>query len=169
MTALDDDLVLALLLRESTGDPKAIGVAGEGEVGLLQLMPSTFVEALGRSPAGAGTVADEALTTTMQDPRANLTAGVRYLARAVKAQDGDSYWGLISYRAGIDAAGVWRRTGREPVQLRWPELAATEIEAHVRAVLETYARHRPDVRLVVLPAPGGAGPLVKPVLPAGQC
>ena len=85
------------------------------------------------------------------------------------AQDADPYWGLIAYRAGIDAAAVWRKTGREPVQLRWPELAASEIEAHVRAVLDTYARHRPDVRLVVLPTPGSPGPQVKPVLPAGQC
>ena len=152
--ALDDDLLLALILRESTGDPLAVGTGGEGEVGLLQLLPTTFAEQLGRSPT------DPALLHSMQDPRANLRAGIRYLARAFASQAGDLYWSLVAYRAGLEGANTYRRAGGTPI----------EIDARIRATLETYARHRPDVRLVFVPSPGAAAPTtIRPVLPAGSC
>jgi soluble lytic murein transglycosylase-like protein len=157
--ALDDDLLLALILRESTGDPLAVGTGGEGEVGLLQLLPTTFAEQLGR-PTGPTGESLASLIQAMQDPRLNLRAGVRYLARTFAAQGGDLYWSLVAYRSGLEGANAWRRLGGTPA----------ELDARVRATLETYARHRPDVRLVFVPSPGAPAPLaVKPVLPAGAC
>ncbi|HET7771394.1 MAG TPA: lytic transglycosylase domain-containing protein [Chloroflexota bacterium] len=152
--ALDDDLLLALILRESTGDPRALNTGGAEEVGLLQLLPTTFAEQLGRSPT------DPTLLQSMQDPRSNLRAGVRYLARAFISQAGDLYWSLVAYRAGLEGANTYRRAGGTPI----------EIDARIRATLETYARHRPDVRLVFVPSPGAPAPsTVRPVLPAGSC
>jgi len=153
-SALDDDLLLALILRESTGDPRALNAGGADEVGLLQLLPTTFAEQLGRPPT------DPTLIPSMQDPRANLRAGVRYLARAFTAQAGDLYWSLVAYRAGLEGANAFRRVGGTPI----------EIDARIRATLETYARHRPDVRLVFVPSPGAPAPsTIRPVLPAGSC
>ncbi|HEU5318703.1 MAG TPA: transglycosylase SLT domain-containing protein [Chloroflexota bacterium] len=160
--ALDDDLLLALILRESTGDPLAIGTGGKGEVGLLQLLPATFSEQVGLPIGPTGPNADSlsSLIQAMQDPRLNLRAGVRYLARAFAAQGGDLYWSLVAYRTGLEGAAAWRRAGGTPA----------EIDARVRATLETYARHRPDVRLVFVPSPGAPAPLaIKPILPAGTC
>lgn len=154
--ALDDDLVLALILRESTGDPRAIGTGGDGEIGLLQLLPTTFAEQLARPKTEPITT----LVQAMQDPRANLRAGVRYLSRAFSAQGGDIYWSLVAYRAGIEGASNWRRAGG----------TSSEIDARVRATLETYARHRPDVRLVFVPSPGAPAPAtIRPLMPAGSC
>lgn len=155
-SALDDDLVLALILRESTGDPRAVNTGGAEEIGLLQLLPTTFAEQLARP----GAESSAALTQAMQDPRSNLRAGVRYLARAFISQGGDLYWSLVAYRAGIEGAATWRRAGGTPA----------EIDARIRATLETYARHRPDVRLVFVPSPGAPAPAtVRPVLPTGTC
>jgi soluble lytic murein transglycosylase-like protein len=125
----------------------------------MQLTPGTFAEALGWP-------ASDASTSAMQDPQSNVRAGVRYLARAIQAQNGDLYWGIIGYRAGIEGAAAWRRSGVEPSSIPWP---GPEIDARTRAVLETYSVHRPDVRLVFVTAPGVPAPLAKPVLPAGSC
>ena len=75
---------------ESGFDPNAVG--GVGEIGLMQIRPST-AEMLGHS---GGALA-------LFDPETNARFAVRYLATAWKLANGDLCRALMKYRAGHGA------------------------------------------------------------------
>jgi hypothetical protein len=77
----------AVATVESAYDPSAIG--GSGEVGLMQVLPST-AEMLGFR----GTLAQ------LAEPETNIRFGVRYLAGAWAATGGRLCEALMKYRAG---------------------------------------------------------------------
>lgn len=90
-TGLDPALVLAVMVRESGGDPQA--VSARGARGLMQLMPGTARELGVDDPA---------------DPLQNLLGGSRYLAAMLQRYDGDLDLALAAYNAGpgtIDRLG----------------------------------------------------------------
>jgi soluble lytic murein transglycosylase-like protein len=89
---LDPGLVLAVVMRESAGDPAA--VSHRGAEGLMQLMPGTARELGVTDPA---------------DPLQNLQGGSRYLAGLLRRYDGDLDLALAAYNAG---PGTVDRLGR---------------------------------------------------------
>jgi soluble lytic murein transglycosylase-like protein len=138
--ALDDDLVLALIQQESEGDPDALSRAGA--IGLLQVMPFTFADVM---------TGDRTLTCTidpaaMWDVPSNMRAGIRYLALAMQAFDGNRYWALAAYNAGIETVTDWRDAGLYAVP---PVGGYVETAAYVPAILNRYLLRRPDVTMYV--------------------
>jgi soluble lytic murein transglycosylase-like protein len=111
-TGLEPGLVLAVMVRESAGDPQA--VSPRGARGLMQLMPATATELGVRDP---------------HDPAANLHGGARYLARMLDRYDGDLDLALAAYNAG---PGNVDRAGR-----RVPEFPETQ---HYVAAVKDLAR-----------------------------
>ena len=142
---LDDDLVLALIRQESQGDPNA--ESWVGAIGLMQVMPFTFADVM------AG---DRALTcaidpAAMWDVRSNVRAGLRYLALAMNAHDGNLYWALAAYNAGIDAVSDWRAAGLYAVP---PAGGYWETADYAQRILRDYLSRRPDVApLIRVPDP----------------
>jgi soluble lytic murein transglycosylase-like protein len=133
---LDDDLVLAIIQQESGGDPDAYSWAGA--IGLMQVMPFTFAEMM----AGDRAMADQIDPPVMFDVPSNMRAGLRYLALAMNAHEGNYYWAIASYNAGIEAVDDWRAVGLYAV----PPLGGYEETAnYAQVILRNYIRHRPDV------------------------
>ncbi|HEU5316155.1 MAG TPA: lytic transglycosylase domain-containing protein [Chloroflexota bacterium] len=133
---IDDDLVLALIRQESQGDPNA--ESWVGAIGLMQVMPFTFADVM------AG---DRALTcaidlAAMWDVRSNMRAGLRYLALAMNAHEGNVYWALAAYNAGIDAVSDWRAAGLYAVP---PAGGYWETADYAQRILRDYLSRRPDV------------------------
>jgi len=135
-SALDDDLVLAVIQQESGGDPDAESWAGA--IGLMQVMPFTFAEMM----AGDKALADQIDPAVMFDVPSNVRAGLRYLALAMNAHEGNYYWALASYNAGIEAVDDWRAVGLYAVP---PVGGYEETANYAQVILRSYIRHRPDV------------------------
>jgi len=109
---------------------------------LMQVMPFTFAEMMH---------GDRALTcaidrAAMWDVRSNARAGLRYLALAMQAHEGNLYWALASYNAGIETVHDWRAAGLYAVP---PIGGYTETAAYAPAILRDYLRRRPDVAMYV--------------------
>lgn len=80
---VDPNLVKAVIMQESGGNPKAL--SPKGAKGLMQLMDAT------------------ATMLGVSDPfdiRQNITAGVKYLSALIKKFDGDMQKALAAYNAG---------------------------------------------------------------------
>jgi hypothetical protein len=84
---LPAEFALAVMEIESFYDPEARG--GDGEVGLMQVMPATA-----RLMGFSGTLDD------LAEPRTNISLGVRYLAGAFRLAQGDLCTTVMKYRAG---------------------------------------------------------------------
>jgi soluble lytic murein transglycosylase-like protein len=88
------NLLRAVIIHESAGDPKA--VSPKGAKGLMQLMDAT---------------ANELGVTNPFDPTQNIFGGARMLGNLLKSFDGDLELALASYNAG---QGAVRRYGGVP-------------------------------------------------------
>ena len=86
-TSLPADVADAVMGVESGYNPSRIG--GDGEIGLMQLMPPTA-----RMLGFSGTLAELAV------PEVNIRLGVNYLAQAWNRAGGDLCTALMKYRAG---------------------------------------------------------------------
>jgi soluble lytic murein transglycosylase-like protein len=90
-TGLDPELLLAVVMEESGGDPEA--VSGKGALGLMQLMPATATEVGVEDP---------------RNPSQNIAGGARYLKQMMDRFDGNPNLALAAYNAGpgnVDKAG----------------------------------------------------------------
>ncbi|HEU5318821.1 MAG TPA: transglycosylase SLT domain-containing protein, partial [Chloroflexota bacterium] len=135
---LDDDFVLSIIEAESAGDPNVTSWAGA--IGLMQVMPFTFAE------MHTGSKANESLIdpAAMWDVASNMRAGIRYLALALQAHDGNRYWAAAAYNGGIEAVAVWRAAGLYAVP---PIGGYWETAAYAQKVARSYVQHRPNVAL----------------------
>ena len=137
---IDDDLVLAMIQQESLGDPDALSYVGA--IGLMQVMPFTFADVM---------TGDRAMTcvidrAAMWDVPSNLRAGIRYLAQGMQAFEGNRYWALAAYNAGIDTVRDFRDAGLYAVP---PAAGYQETANYASVILANYLRRRPDVRMYV--------------------
>jgi soluble lytic murein transglycosylase-like protein len=142
---IDDDLVLALIRQESQGDPNA--ESWVGAIGLMQVMPFTFADVM----AGDRSLTCAIDPAAMWDVPSNVRAGLRYLALAMNAHEGNLYWALASYNAGIDTVHDWRTAGLYAVP---PAGGYWETADYAQRILRDYLSRRPDVApLIHVPDP----------------
>lgn len=93
---IEPAIIAALIQRESSGNPNAVGA--DGEVGLMQVLPST-----GEWICGAG-------EQSLRDPEINIRCGTKYLGYTMLTFQ--SVTGMLAAynagpsRIGITAAGV---------------------------------------------------------------
>lgn len=120
---VDAALVKAIIHAESRFRPKAR--SHRGARGLMQLMPRT---------AGMYGVASRDL----DQPRANIQAGVRHLRSLLKSFAGDVPLAVAAYNAG---AGAVRRHGGLP--------PFRETQNYVRKVLHLHARYAAEVTVAL--------------------
>jgi soluble lytic murein transglycosylase-like protein len=109
------ELLVAVMLVESNGDPRA--VSHKGAMGLMQLMPRT---------------SDEMYVGDALDPRDNIEGGARYLRVLANRYEGDLAKTLAAYNAGPEAV---RKAGEQVPS--YPET-----REYVRRVLDHYRRLR---------------------------
>ena len=128
------DLLLALVKRESTFNPKAI--SRNGAVGLLQLMPPTARELGLKVPSyqNARKPTPNPSVDERFDPLKNLDAGVRYLHDMLERYDGDYSLSLAAYNVG---PGNVRKNGK----------LSRSAERHVGKVLDNYYQYKRDATL----------------------
>ena len=94
------ELIIALVKRESTFNPKAI--SRNGAVGLMQLMPPTARD-LGLKVPSYENVRKPTPNPSIDErfnPLKNLEAGVKYLHDMLQRYDGDYSLSLAAYNAG---------------------------------------------------------------------
>ena len=128
------DLVLALVKRESTFNPKAI--SRNGAVGLLQLMPPT-AQGLGLKVPSYKNVRKPTPDPNIDErfhPLKNLDAGVRYLDEMLERYNGDYSLSLAAYNVG---PGRVRKNGK----------LSRSAERHVGRVLDNYYQYKRDATL----------------------
>ncbi len=128
------DLILALVKRESTFNPKAI--SRNGAAGLLQLMPPTARE-LGLKVPSYENVRKPTPNPSVDErfhPLKNLDAGVKYLDDMLERYDGDYSLSLAAYNVG---PGNVRKNGK----------LSRSAERHVGKVLDNYYQYKRDATL----------------------
>ena len=133
---IDEDLVLAVIQQESSGDPNAMSWAGAR--GLMQLMPASFAWIMGI--ANWGQDISHLDPNFAFDPATNLRAGIRFLGAVLEEQSGSIYWALASYNAGGGNVFSWRRAGLAEIP---PAYGGGETANYVPAILGNYNAHRP--------------------------
>ena len=92
---VDADLIRAVILAESGGDPTTR--SKRGAVGLMQLMPDTALEQA-RALGEPGNV-------DLEDPTCNVNLGTFYLARLLIRFRGELPFALAAYNAGPATIG----------------------------------------------------------------
>lgn len=128
------ELVLALVKRESTFNPKAI--SRNGAVGLLQLMPPT-ARGLGLKVPSYENVRKPTPNPSIDErfhPLKNLEAGIKYLHEMLERYDGDYSLSLAAYNVG---PGNVRKSGK----------LTRSAERHVSKVLEGYYQYKANADL----------------------
>jgi soluble lytic murein transglycosylase len=98
---LDPDLLRALIVTESGGDPRARSRAGA--VGLLQLMLPSANDVARRLGMG------EVRTEDLEDPATNVRLGAGYLAWLLGVFGGEESFAVAAYNAGPEPVKRWRR------------------------------------------------------------
>jgi len=135
---IDDDLILAVIQQESQGNPKALSPVGA--IGLMQVMPQTFAIMM----AGNASLAPAIDPDAFWDESTNIRAGIRYLALAMQNHDGNVYWSLASYNAGIGTVKRWRLAGLYAVPPYGPYWETAD---YAQIIMHNYLAHRPGLEL----------------------
>jgi hypothetical protein len=130
---LDENLVLAVIQQESSGDPNAQSWAGAR--GLMQLMPPSFAWIMGIRNWGQDI--SDIDPNFVLDPHTNLRAGIRFLGAVLEEQGGSVYWALASYNAGGGVVNIWRVNGYTSVPEWYWETAH-----YVPTILNNYLAHK---------------------------
>ncbi len=128
------ELILALVKRESTFNPKAI--SRNGAVGLLQLMPPT-ARGLGLQVPSYENVRKPTPNPSVDErfhPLKNLEAGIKYLHQMLERYDRDYSLALAAYNVG---PGNVRKNGK----------LSRSAERHVSKVLEGYYQYKANADL----------------------
>lgn len=151
-SALDPDLLQALMREESALDPRALSWAGA--LGLCQLMPAT----------AAGVALELKLKQPRQaqllEPELNIQLGARYLSDLVIHLKGVKPFALASYNAGESAVARWRRENGDDDLPGWVEqVPLQETRSYVKRVLRSYNTYK------LLYAPGELARTVAPPPP----
>lgn len=102
-----DQLVAAVVKRESNGNPNSISRSGK-HFGLMQIG-----EAAATDVGWAG--------ENLMDPEINRYFGAKYLRKMIADQGGDVGWGLAAYNAGAGNVAKWRKEGLSYQQIPYPE------------------------------------------------
>ena len=139
---IDDDFILAVIQQESQGNPRAESYVGA--MGLMQVMPETFAIVM----AGNKSLAPAIPQDSFWDESSNIRAGIRYLALAMQNQDGNYYWSLASYNAGIGTVKRWRLAGLYAVPPYGPY---DETANYAQIIMRSYVAHRPGLDLYIPP------------------
>lgn len=111
---MDPLFVMAVIQQESRFKPHAHG--GHGELGLMQIKPSTarwLMEKSGRLPR-AGSPSDEELQEILRNPALNIRIGTAYLGHLREKFAGKGNLYTSAYNMGADGVRVQLRNGREP-------------------------------------------------------
>ncbi len=135
--AVPATLLAAVAKQESRFSPSVRSPVGA--VGLLQLMPATAAELMGRPLADA----------ELQQPALNARLGARYLSQLLRRWQGDPLLTVASYNAGPNAVAAWL----DPRLASQPELWVEAIPF-------------PETRLYVKKVMGNLWSLQAPRLPA---
>ncbi len=123
------ELILALVKRESTFNPKA--VSRNGAAGLLQLMPPT-ARGLGLKVPSYKNVRKPTPEPSIDErfhPTKNLSAGIKYLHEMLERYNGDYSLALAAYNVG-------------PGNVRKNRKLSRSAERHVSKVLEGYYQYK---------------------------
>ena len=115
---VDPDMVKAIIMAESSFNPKAI--SNRGALGLMQLMPNT-AKSLGVNDAF--------------DPENNINAGVLYFKKLLKEFRGDVKLALAAYNAG--SRKVKEYQGVPPYKTT---------HAYIKKVFEYYRQYKNESR-----------------------
>jgi len=134
-SAVEPELLQALMREESALDPRALSWAGA--VGLTQLMLPTAREvakALRMRPP---------TTEQLQNPSINIQLGAAYLDRLLLRFDGNVALALASYNAGEGAVNRWRAARPDSELDRWvEEIPLSETRGYVKRVLRSWNTYR---------------------------
>ena len=125
-TGLDPDLLEAVVLCESSGDPRAVSPVGAK--GLMQIMPLTHVDAQRRFGLPAG---------DLFDPAHNVDVGSRYLAYLLDRFGGDRRLAVAAYHMGPTRVA---RLRRQDPNLSSEQLVAAHAGPATRAYVERVLR-----------------------------
>jgi soluble lytic murein transglycosylase len=155
---VDEELIYAVMLKESAFDPRVVSNADA--IGLMQLLPGT----------GKMVGKELGLTVTREtllDPQDNIRLGVRLLKQLLKRYDGQMALAAAAYNAGAHRVDEWlARAARAPAKSdalaldRFVEdIPIDQTRNYVRRVTAFYARYR-----YLGPDGAGGGPVIE--LPA---
>ena len=129
--AVPELLVHRVILRESRYQPKLLGSGGT--IGLMQIKLAT-ARGLGYTGDAEG----------LRDPGTNLTYGVKYLAGAYHAADGNHARAMHYYASGYyEAAKRWRH---ERVAIAGVEISGNPVPARAGVVPILAAKRPTDAR-----------------------
>lgn len=108
-----------------------------GASGLMQVIPSTGAEIAGSLGWPANYTAED-----LNRPIVNLTFGVNYLARQLKAFNGDEYVALAAYNGGPGNAQQWARLAGDDQDLFLEVIRYSETREYIRRVYELFNIYR---------------------------
>jgi soluble lytic murein transglycosylase len=146
---LDPALVAALILQESTFDPRASSRAGAR--GLMQVMPAT-----GRSIARAKGVRFQ--RAALLEPKTSLDFGTHYLRQMSERFSGAVEKVLAAYNAGPHRVDAWTAARGETSAEEFTEsIPFTETRGYVMIVLANREQYRRLYGLRPAPAPAVEG------------
>jgi soluble lytic murein transglycosylase len=126
---LDPHLILALIMQESSFDPKAI--SRSNAYGLMQLLPSTA-----RPLARKMRISKRLKTTQLFDPSLNIKMGTTYFVGLLAESHGEVEMALASYNAGSNRTRAWEADGSFTEGVEFIEsIPFSETRSYIKIIL----------------------------------